>query len=533
MKLKNKILTVSLSFLTLLTASVYSYSQEEYDQETLLEMEMLTNEDGHTFQTRSVDPIDAVDILINTLHADKLLQEEIYKRTNPLQTRSLLDLPLFLEQRYIFPEVWTFGAHLFYNHTDRSHFSRSSDSICSYLAVNEETLLDEIGRLVEQIRILDPGFEINPVDVIPLFAPMTIQQRRFGLMFHGMRKFDSWQLRFLWPLYYLERNFFLTSEEQQLVEAQLGKADDDEFAEQHLISDRIGFGDARIYVDFSAFETKLTSSRVGIQATLPIAFALKKGLKGTDFRKGGPRFVFNFEELLDIENNRDKATQVLQDFALGALDQLSANLIESGLGNEGHFGLGLYMKSRTKLTPIIRRPWGQKVFLRSHTSLEYLFPKREKRFYVDKTTAKEFERDWSDVDEAEANLAFLGTKFVDKFYPFVFNTTVHPNFVFIWNSKLCYEGPKYGAFIGSDLWVTGPTKISNIRACPQEVKRKLITRTATLHFAYQSKVFGGFHITFNRPKRNWLLGFNFDATTMSSGIGSDYTLSINLEAHFN
>ena len=481
--------------------------------------------------TKDVTPIEAIEILIDILKADKLLQQELYLHTSQLRKRSLLDLPLFIEQRYIFPQKWTFGAHLFYNHMDRSNFTRNSENIESYLAITQDTLLDLLAELLPDIQDLDPDFVINPVDVLPLFAPMTIQQRRTGLMFHGMRKFEKFQLRFLWPLYYFERNFFLRQAEQDAVEAVLGVQDDDEFAEDHLISDALGFGDARIYLDFPMYERELIKSRVGILVTLPIAFALKKGLKGTNFKQGGPRPTFNFEALLDIENNAAESTKFLQDFALGALDQLSANLIEVELGNKRHLGIGLYTKSVAKLTPFIKRPWGEKVLWRSFMSLEYLLPAREKRYFVDITKAEEFERDWESVPDAEANLKFLGEKFVDKFYPFVFTTTVFPSFVFIWNSKLCYEGEKYAAFFGTDLWVTGPEKLRNIKA-PADILRKLDVDKAKFPFAYQSKVLAGVTFTFNRPKRDWLLGLNIETTTIKSGIGYDWMATINLESHF-
>ena len=285
-------------------------------------------------------------------------------------------------------------------------------------------------------------------------------------------------------------------------------------------------------MDFPFYERELLKSRIGVFVTLPIAFALKKGLKGTNFKQGGPRPTFDFEALLDITNNIEETTQFLQDFALGALDELSANLIETELGNDGHLGIGLYTKSVAKLTPLLKRPSAKKLLWHSHVSLEYLFPAREKRYYVEKIDAKEFKsRKFKDASKAEENLKFLGEKFVDKFYPFVFTTTVYPSLVFIWNSKLCYEGTKYGFFIGSDLWVTGPERLRHIKA-PRDILKKLDIDKAKFPFAYQSKIFSGFTVTFKRPKRDWLLGLNIETTTLRSGIGYDWMATINIESHF-
>src|SRR5207253_2818595 len=110
----------------------------------------------------------------------------------------------------------------------------------------QESFLDEIQRRIEDLNLNLP---VDLRSAIPLFAGMTIQERRTGFMMHGMRKWGSYRFRFWFPFYYNEANFFLTPEELDTIQSILGvtdPAEDTKFARRHLIADKFGFGDLRL-----------------------------------------------------------------------------------------------------------------------------------------------------------------------------------------------------------------------------------------------------------------------------------------------
>lgn len=80
--------------------------------------------------TRQSDKADIINILLSVGAID-LLKEPFFLRSNKLNTRSLLDYPLFIRFK---PCKRAFGMDLFYNATARKFFDKNSSNISSYLA---------------------------------------------------------------------------------------------------------------------------------------------------------------------------------------------------------------------------------------------------------------------------------------------------------------------------------------------------------------------------------------------------------------
>jgi hypothetical protein len=168
----------------------------------------------------------------------------------------------------------------------------------------------------------------------------------------------------------------------------------------------------------------------------------------------------------------------------------------------------------------------------SRIGLEYLFPATEKRFFVTKNNPEDFtSRDFNDLDQAENNLTFLEEELVNKLYALAFDTIVQPFPIFRWTSRFCYEGTHWGVILGSDFWLQGRDRLLNIRA-PSCLIPRLDFNKARPLLAYQSKIFGTVSYTFVRPTQEWTISLNASGTTMTRGIGSTYTASINVEVNF-
>ncbi len=465
-----------------------------------------------------------------------LIEENLFLRTNPLNKRNLVDYPLFLQQKANYDFDWLFGGHLFYNQTSRMYFTSTSDSISSYLAITSPTFLEKLTN----VELMIPNLPFEPIDVLPLFRNGTTQERKLGVMFYLAREFKSADMRFWLPLYYLERNYFFTPEERQAIEDQLGAASPEQqekFQDEHLIADKFGLGDTRFELDFKLKECEDYSVKLGFLATIPTAVAFAKGIKGSYFDKCCPRPELNFQDILgcgDIDTvaAKERAVAIIQHFLTASLDHLSANLLETGLGDEGHFGLGLLLYANNNFGLIFKRPWACNLNWDNRISLEYLFANDEKRFFGACPNTEEFNsRDFDDPDQAISNLAFLEAELVNRFFPYVFNATVFPGLVFWWTTKWHYEGRKWGGYLGNDIWAQGKEKLRDLDF-PEKLSPLLNPDKALLPFAFQSKIIGSLYYKADRETRDWTIGLNGDYTYASRGIGKDFMITFNLEANF-
>ncbi len=496
-------------------------------------------------QTSAEHAQEIIDVLLG-LGAIDILQEDLICRTNPLNKRNILDYPIFLPQKLEYAFNWTLGTHFFYNQTSRTFFSQFCDNISSTFAFKSQSLIEKITNSIPTIREIFANFTVDPISVLSLFENGTAQERRLGFIFHGQRQFRCANFRFLLPIIYLERNFYFTDEERNKLETQLGALNPDQqekFQKQHLISDRIGIGDTRLELDFSVQECDEWSLRTGAYATLPTAVAFAKGFVGSGFDKCCPRPIFNFEDLFacipagdpspeQLNNARDCTTNLLRCFFLQALDTFSANVLETNLGYEGHFGLGGLVRTRHNLDMVIHRPWASHITWLNNITLEYLFLADEKRFFIERPNKEEFSsRDFTDPSQSISNLAFLDEQVVNRIIPFCLTTTVYPGFVFEWVSKFQFEFERWGFNYGTDFWLQGKEKLCNIRA-PERILKNLDVNAALLPMAIQGKLFATALYKIERETRDWVLSFNGDYTFASTGIGKDFTLAFNLETNF-
>jgi hypothetical protein len=500
---------------------------------------------------KAVSNEDIADALID-LGAIDILQHNIYLRTNPLNQRSLLDYPEFLPQREHYNHCWVFGGQLFWNQMSRAFFDDDSSNISSYLAIRESDILDKLND--SEIKTIFTNFDVDPVALLPLFYTITTQQRRLGLMLQVERGTDRCSYRFIIPFYYLERNFFMTECEQEAIEQQLGKAsneDAERFARSHLISDQLGFGDSRFYADIDIFDRDYFHAQLGLQVTLPTAFAVAQGLLGRQFQKITERPFFSFSQLFELGNgnNQSKAMAQLlaQQFTLCALDALAENLLEVGLGNNKHLGIGIYLQTRAELCTLINRPWAEQFFFKNRLSFDYYFPAHEVRNFIENNDLQGFEglgllRDAATIkaeiaaDPAYAQqvVTFLENQFVDRLFPFPFTTLVCPGVVLHSTSRLMYEAKRGGLHFGADTWLKSRERLRDICVVPAGPQRppNIDVPVATVPLAYQLKLIGSVYYKVVRPQREWTLALNGDATVLSSGIGKDFTVSLNLEVNF-
>jgi hypothetical protein len=510
---------------------------------------------------KGYSPEKTVQILVD-MNIVEILKQPFFLRTNPLNKRNVLDLPMAaLEKRYKHKD-WVLGSSLFYNETNRCYFSQHCDAITSYLGLTQDGFLNALDVAAKKAATLVANdFSFDPLDAIMLLKNGTISERQAGLMMFGEKQLHAWTLSWKLPFYYLERNYWLTQEEQDALEDAYGAStaeQRDYLQKHHLVADKIGFGDFRLSCDTQLFASNddRFDCRVGGQITIPTAFALAQGIMGNHFvqcsRQQNLDFKnmtgYHLDEILtmaapapgdEAEKNQEKAFSILKDLGIRALNGVSAQLLEAPLGNSGHLGIGGYYKTLIPLSVFIKRRWAQRFMYKGGMFLEYLVPKTEQRMFVQRVDIDALDsRDYNDESEQGSfdNMVFLEEQIIDKLFPFVYNATVHPGIIFRWTGTLSLESYHWLFNLGTDTWIRTQEVLTNIRP-PFEgqenpIAPNLKTEQARRLLGYQWKGLASLGYKVQRKKHTWILSLDGDYTFSQSGIGSDYTISLNLELDF-
>jgi len=260
--------------------------------------------------------------------------------------------------------------------------------------------------------------------------------------------------------------------------------------------------------------------------TIPTAFALVKGIKGSHFNHYCNRPTIDFQELcscLDVSS--------FTNLGYRAIDTLSAIILEEPLGNCRHVGLGGFIDWEQKLSSFIARPWADRFSLKNYLSFEYLLPGNETRYFINPADTADYDnRNFQDPSQAADNLHFLETELIDTIFPYNFKTRVTPGSVVWWDAQCAYQGDRMGLSTGLDFWAHTKEKLSHIKSSISCHEPAIDAAHAPL--AYQLKVLGSLSYTLTRPSHLWNFGFGADKTCTRAGIGKDYTVSAFLRASF-
>lgn len=501
--------------------------------------------------TRQVSPADIVSLLISQGNILEILQEPFFLHTNELNKRSLLDEPVFDQHRCIKPEKcgWFWSFNLFAAKMGRSHFTKRSSNLCSYIALGEPSLITKLEDVIDQVKNLfqDPAFNIDIQKIFGLFKTMTVEERKGGLMVTGGRFWKNNRFRFMIPFYYIERNFSLTPDERRAVEDEFGALEPKEqekFQHDHFISDRLGIGDMRVQLDTVLSQKPLSTLYIGGELTLPTAFSLIKGLKGTVFPEPCCFPTFSFTELFDLAlnptsvANETKAFDMIRDFLLGALDRAAANLLNTPLGNGGHFGIGAYLILETPFSRWFSGSLFEKMTLENRLELQYLFSGYEKRSFINKINPALFDPslfinpDDPIIDPvlAEENLIFLQDQFVERVYLRAFSVKCHPRPILRYTGTICYTGNEWMFTIGNDTWLQGAEGISHIRN--KVIDAEVCFGKVFPPIAYQAKVIGSVAYRYQQPDELWLFSLTISDTVSNRGIGADWDIVLGAEYLF-
>lgn len=524
------IVTLSCSLPTRLYTETVDMSFLDFEQQIEMLEDDTDNSNWSPNQTRCTQtPVTIMEILAEFPQFFTVLESDFYRHTNPINKRRILDLPYFtLHTDYPFcAKTWQYRAELLFNQTLRQYFTQDSSSIDSYININIDSLEDFINDL-------DTGLDIPKV--VEVVNGTRLQERRLALMLGAFKVFDCVSFEIKAPLLYQIRNFFLNEAEQDAITAALNKEHSSEteleFAQQHLISDRIGLGDTRINLGYVWANDCTLSLIGGLQTTLATAAILttNKGIYGTHFKKEAPAPMLNLLELANLAfpgtecTNQTLALEEVTSFFNQVLDRLSAMTLEDDLGMGRHCGFGLFYEHELAVT--------NNVTFRSQGNCEYIVPSWEKRFYIQQKDIARIEQIKNDdpTDEvlAEANLNYIDQVIVQTLFPTMYNTRVSPGFIFNWSGAVSGTiGNNWNTTCGYDFWMQSQEKLGKIDA-PASVLPLLKVDISKKPAAYQNKFFIIIDYEHSYERFDWCCSMNFDTTFLNSGVGKDFNIGLGL-----
>ncbi|MBN1549371.1 hypothetical protein JW872_01785 [Candidatus Babeliales bacterium] len=480
-----------------------------------------------------------------------ILEEEVFLRTAGLNHRSLLDYPT-LSAHPPHNNDWLAQIHLFWNQTPHSCFTKQSKSIDSVLALQDPGLVTAVQEFLTAVRtkpcgdilLASPGkdsdvFYMDVNHVFGLFSEATVEQRRIGFLAELAKNIYGWTIDLKLPVYYQERNYQLDLEKQEEIKQTALKffptssqAADDQFTANYLISDRLGIGDTRLAIGYNLLTTKRLHMLFGGEATIPTAFSVQKGVYGSTFEldAGCPdRPTIDLCEIFELNLTavelKDELARNITLIGRRVLERLSEMLLEKPLGDHGHTGLGIFLEPTFTLSDTTK--WYNRL------AFEHIFPASEIRFILEPANLAAFaQRDFSSTDSATAasNLRFLNARLLDMFFPDRVHVRVQPKILFKVTSVFAYEPENLGFNFGVDFWGHQAETITWDRE-PELLQTHDLT-IARRTGAFQFKVLGSFFGKLDIDDTPWKLQLSADITPLSSGIGKDFTLSLNAQTEW-
>lgn len=491
---------------------------------------------------------DLVGIADSTLNFPTLLQFNAYKHTNPPVIRSLHDLPS-LRPWYGCDDALCFYATFFYNPMFHAYFTRCGSFLSDYLFISQEdALIAELENLIPEIP-----------QVLPLFNIARLQQRRLGVMLGASKCFGNVRFNMAIPLFYQELNFYLTQAQVDALNASpffggiqpqpvsegaqnLGFAifDPNTFIDRHLISDKIGLGDIRFYLDYMFFDDTRCPWRVGGMLTLPNSTVFRHSIVGSNFDKCYPGPGLSLEEILVLQciaetggptdpltlDAKNKLAVLAQSYAIQFLDRLSATVLQNSLGQQ-QVSYGFLTEAFVELTDCTHLclyfEWDQ-----------FLQGQEERPVRLVISPGQSLERDYEDPTLAQDNLTFLQQRFINILFPPIANLKVHRGDIIKARFYTQTDWRILQWNIGYDLWWQGRERLYACTSCALP-NAQLDLKSAERPTALQGKIFGGCDVQ-RHPEYydtfGWRLGLKGEATVNNYGIGKDWVIGVDFVADF-
>ncbi len=557
MKTKNIIIALCLIVSTELYSDISSFDFDKINFDTLEEQlnsqydqeiaQLLQNACSETCPTPS--PAEIVESVTSgglfPLKLQNLLLYNAYKFTYPLVIRTLHDLPSLRPWYGCQDKLCLYGI-FFLNEMFHANFTRCGTRLQDYLFIAEEDAL--VGEISSALP--------NIAQIVPLFNTSRLQMHRLGVMLGASKCFGNLRFNGAVPLYYAAWNFYLTPEQvdalnatpffnggkpltnEQTATVGYSVFDPNTFIDRYLVSDKFGFGDIRLYLDYLFCTETRCPFRVGGMLTLPNNTVIRHSIIGNKFSKCYPGPGLNLAQIADLacciladENPDSLVAQnelvgLSQSYGLQFLERLSATVLENQLGQR-YVSYGALFETFIGVTDYtnfcIFFEWDQ--FLKGHED-------RPVRLVL--TPSQSIDRDYADEAQANDNLTFLQQRTINILFPPIANIQVKEGDIFKFRlySQTNWRVTQWD--IGYDLWYQAKEQVLTCCSCALPTAQLDIV-TAAKPSALQGKLFGHVNVI-KAPDYEtdfgWRLGLKGEGTINNYGIGKDWLVGIDFVADF-
>lgn len=493
--------------------------------------ENFSEEELDVNRTSSVTDVDVLDFFITTIKLNNVAADNLYLRTNLINSRELTSLPAFnLSHSNLINENWLWQVDFMANQTLKHCFFENQKNINSYLKLDTNDLVEKIDQQISDVQI---------PPILELFHAAKLQERRLGIVFQLFKNYNNWSLSAALPLSYQERNIFFSESEQARLEQELSAITgstssyvDKKYLYKHAVSDQLGLGNLKLKLGYLLENQTKFKIKVGPTLELPTAAAFKKGLLGSDFKDYYPTPTINLHTIYTwLNDTSDPVNQAqFKNFGVNFLElaskRLGALILSNDLGNWRHVELGCFFDAKIELnanTSII-----------SAGEISYALPRHEYRFFNQIKRASDFTYNaLTTADEATAtkNLNFLNQNLVTTLFPNIAVAQIRPGLTSQFSIGPLFEAGSYQLQVGYNFWHRMAEKIQSAQT-PSATLYPLDLNLATTGSASQHRLFARFNYRRVTPKHIWTTSLAGDSTINSSGIGKDATIVVGLSIDF-
>lgn len=481
----------------------------------------------------NLTPEEILGVLTGVVRWQDIANKDFFLQTHEIPIRHALDLPFFSPYRNMLRKN-TVCVTPWYSQINKAYFSRYSDHLEGYLALNDTTLLGAIRDQFEVIHSIADLFYLEPDKVFGVLKDTFLEQRRVGLMVEWFHAFDRYKFLLQVPFVYLERNFQMTDGDKKTLEEELGIAsslkEQKEFQDAHLISDKLGLSDIRLHVSRQWYKDPAFEFSMGLFTTLPTGFHWAKGLRGSVFPRPSTYPDIDFFAIVENLFNTDPLLQnasfaPLSAAALDALDRLSALVLDMPIHNRRHGSLGIDLFGTV---PFDIHP-SCSVDINFLLSAEYLFPAKEKRFFINAIDLKGFNAlDVEDFSKATETLTFLKDESIARFFLRAFDAHVSPCFILRQNIECNFYYKKWLFGVGIDGWIKTKEKVHLDQS--EKLADPFIDQCRSQgFFAYQYGVTAQCAYFVPGKTIDWQCGINLFSSIATRAIGNEYGAAINFK----
>ena len=499
----------------------------------------------------------ATDLFIpgSPIKVKNVLLNDFFLQSNRLVSRNINNYPFALHYGWNVSEQDTFNTNLFMNTCTQKYISDTGNTLESIVDFENKGLED----ILSTVDLFTGGILAESTS-LDLFAPGRIEERKMGGLFQYMRRNEKWFFRAQVPFMYIERNLQFTQAQKDAIYnsplAQIlanwannnsgNPVPEKELAEEFFVVDQIGFGNVHLggmhdLIDTHAFQLKL-----GGYIEFPTEWAFKQGIKGNwyaqDNSARNPLIMAAINPSIPVALNQAQQ-DMLTAFFLGCVNQMSANVLATSLGNSNHTAIAVQ-------TDFAWHPF-ESAYFQGYFAGQYMLPAKEQRFFI-----KQAGTSYTDliasvnpttatINQQAAVVNGFAQELQDRLYPYVFTTQVQPGLMFNLFASVEIPVHAWHFSLGANGWYQAKETLFNIEGnqisapgslvpnlnSPSEILGLLNLDAARGFAAYQFKPFVkiDYHCDYHQLTTFSLYA---DYTVANEATGNDLTLNLAFSMKF-